>query len=117
MKIVRKLGQSRELVGVDREVERPVHDVNVAPLGVQGNAQVYSPLESRLHVLQRIVTPTTEVVAKRPVRGNIKPKDISSPLSLIEKHLPKAAEACFVTSSGEGPSRTIKSKSPPAETL
>ena len=26
MKIVRKLGQSRELIGVDREVERPVHD-------------------------------------------------------------------------------------------
>ena len=32
MKIVRKLGQSRELVGVDREVERPVHNVDVAQI-------------------------------------------------------------------------------------
>ena len=69
MKIVRKLGQSRELAGVDREVERPVHDVNVrysisciqylvipvhdvdvAPLGVKGDSRISRPLPGCFHV-------------------------------------------------------------------
>ena len=69
MKIVRKLGQSREVAGVDREVERPVHDVDVAqifniqyhlvrpvhdvdvtPLGVKGDSRISRPLPGCFHV-------------------------------------------------------------------
>ena len=52
MKIMRKLRQSRELVGIDGEVKRPVHDVDVAPLGVKGNSCISGSLPSCFHVGQ-----------------------------------------------------------------
>ena len=52
MEGVGELGEGGELGGVDGEVELAVHDVDVAPLGVEGDAGLPGPLEGRLHVRQ-----------------------------------------------------------------
>ena len=86
MKIMRKLRQSRELVGIDGEVKRPVHDVDVAPLGVKGNSCISGSLPSCFHVGQTddkgehiqgtgmfapVVSPATEVETESPVWWNV----------------------------------------------
>ena len=44
--------------GLSGDLEEPVHDVNVPPLGIQGYAQVHRPPEGGLHVLQGVVAPS-----------------------------------------------------------
>ena len=90
MKVMRKLRQSRKLVGVDGEVKRSIHDVDVAPLGVKGNSCISGALPCCFHVGQTdgkeehtytptqgtemfapVVSPATEVETESPIWRNI----------------------------------------------